>query len=97
MPYVPLFFPFIYEFSGPIDDPVQFWLISYVTKPEVYMTEIIGIVILLFIALNNNLYSIPDVLTYLKTSQQISIEKKDNNILVKKDNNILINKEKRDG
>ncbi len=76
MPYVPLFYPFIYEFTSPKDAPVQFWLTSYLTNPDVYMPEIIAIVILLFIALNNKLYSIPDVLNYLKANQQNTIEKR---------------------
>ena len=68
LPEVPLFYPFImYEFII-IDDPIGLWLYRLFNEPVVYLTEIVGILILIFIVLNNKLYSRKKIMNYLKNN-----------------------------
>ncbi len=65
LPAIPLFYPFInYDISF-VDYPYESWLQSY-TNPLLVITEIIGIIMLLFILVYNKLYSIPKIWNYLK-------------------------------
>ena len=73
LPEVPLFYPFImYEFIM-IDDPFGQWLFTLFNEPVVYLTEIIGILILIFIVINNKLYSFSRITTFLVKNSQYSI------------------------
>jgi len=66
LPEVPLFYPFImYEFIM-IEDPFGLWLYTLFNNPVVYLTEIIGILIFIFILINNKLYSRKEITNYLK-------------------------------
>lgn len=66
LPEVPLFYPFImYEFII-IEDPLGVWLHTLSNNPVVYLTEITGILIFLFILINNKLYSRKEITDYLK-------------------------------
>jgi hypothetical protein len=72
LPEVPLFYPFImYEFIL-IDDPIGLWLYTLFNNPVVYLTEITGILIFIFIFINNKLYSRKEITDYLK--RNISLE-----------------------
>lgn len=78
LPYVPLFYPFVlYEFPI-LEDPIPYWLNVLFTNPIVFITEIIGIGILLFIVVNNRLFSIKEIINYLKTNPQNRINKSNN-------------------
>jgi len=66
LPEVPLFFPFImYDFIY-IDDPLSGWLYSLIHDPMVFFTEISGIIILIFILINNQLYSRKRIIKFLQ-------------------------------
>ena len=66
LPEVPLFFPFImYDFIY-IDDPLSGWLYSLFHDPMVFFTEISGIIILIFILINNQLYSRKRIINFLQ-------------------------------
>ena len=66
LPEVPLFYPFImYEFII-IDDPLGVWLYTLFNNPVVYLTEITGILIFIFVLINNKLYSRKEIINYLK-------------------------------
>ena len=68
LPEVPLFYPFImYDFIL-IDDPIGLWLHTLFNNPVVYLTEITGILIFIFIVINNKLYSIKEITNYLKSN-----------------------------
>ncbi len=79
LPYVPLFYPFLsYDFYY-IEEPFLYWLMKLWTDPLVIITEISGILFLLFIVIHNNLYHKRDIINYLigfnQTLIQISKEK----------------------
>ena len=87
LPNIPLFFPFIsYEFKY-IGNPIPFWIRSLLTNPVVQVTEIIGIVCLLFIVIRNKLYSFKDITDYLRTNPKAIIYsiKKDSEIIISED------------
>ena len=66
LPEVPLFFPFVmYEFIY-VDDPLNSWLYSLFNDPVVFITEISGLFILLFILINNQLYSGKKIINFLR-------------------------------
>jgi len=68
LPEVPLFYPFImYDFII-IDDPIGLWLYSLFNNPIVYLTEITGVLIFIFILINNKLYNIKEIVNYLKNN-----------------------------
>ena len=65
LPEVPLFYPFImYDFSI-LEDPFGYWLYKLFNDPLVYLTEIGGILILLFILVGNKLFSVREIWDYL--------------------------------
>ena len=64
LPEVPLFFPFIeYDFLM-IEDPLSYWLYKLFNDPLIYLTEISGILILLYILVGNKLFSINKIWDY---------------------------------
>ena len=68
LPEVPLFYPFVmYDFIM-IDDPIGLWLYTLFNNPVVYLTEITGVLIFIFIVINNKLYSIKEITNYLKSN-----------------------------
>ncbi len=74
LPFVPLFFPFIsYDFYY-IEEPLIYWLRKLRTDPLVIITEIAGIVSIIFIIKYNKLYHFSDITNYLKGINQISIQ-----------------------
>ena len=65
LPEVPLFYPFImYDFII-IEDPLGLWLHTLFHNPVVYLTEITGIFIFIFILINNKLFNIKEIVNYL--------------------------------
>ena len=65
LPEVPLFFPFIpYDFLM-IEDPLLYWLYKLFNDPFIYLTEISGFLILVFILVGNKLFSIKKISDYL--------------------------------
>ena len=68
LPEVPLFYPFMtYEFII-IEDPLGLWLHTLFNNPVVYLTEIAGLLIIIFIITNNKLYNIKEIVNYLKNN-----------------------------
>ena len=73
LPSVPIFYPFIsYDFMM-VDDPFPLWINTLLTDPKVYITEIIGSIILTFIVINNKLYTVKEFTNYLKTNPEILV------------------------
>ena len=74
LPDVPFFYPFVsYDFIMP-KDPFWEWVKTLLTDPWVISTEAIGIVILIFVTINNKLFSIIKIVSYLGISSQSSIK-----------------------
>ena len=87
LPNIPLFYPFImYDFIY-IEDPLPHWIHTLMTSPVVQATEIIGIGLLIFIVINNKLYSFKDIVDYLRTNPKTIIYsiKKDSEIIISED------------
>jgi len=64
LPEVPLFFPFIeYDFLM-IEDPLSYWFYKLFNDPLIYLTEIGGILILLYILVENKLFGIKKIWDY---------------------------------
>ncbi|MHA1293103.1 MAG: hypothetical protein ACTSQJ_10575, partial [Promethearchaeota archaeon] len=57
-----------YEFII-VEAPLNLWLETLLTDPIIITTEIAGAIILIFIVINNKLYSISQIIDYLKTSR----------------------------
>lgn len=69
LPEVPFFYPFInYDFIY-LDDPFGFWLYALLNEPVVYITEAVGLIILIFIIIKNRLFNFKAIFTYLKFNQ----------------------------
>ncbi|MHA1235977.1 MAG: hypothetical protein ACTSQL_12965 [Promethearchaeota archaeon] len=77
LPEVPLFFPFIeYDFLM-IDDPLSYWFYKLFNDPLVYLTEIGGILILLYILIENKLFSIIKIWDYIsRNADYINVKDK---------------------
>ena len=70
LPFVPLFYPFIsYNFYY-IEEPLIYWIRKLWTDPLVLVTEIAGILSIIFIIKYNKLYHFSDVTNYLKGFNQ---------------------------
>ena len=73
LPEVPLFFPFIpYDFLM-LEDPFSFWLYKLFNDPFIYLTEISGILIVLYILIGNKLYSVKEIWNYLNRNMDLII------------------------
>jgi len=73
LPEVPLFFPFIaYEFLM-LEDPFSFWLYKLLNDPFIYLTEISGVLIILYILIGNKLYSVKNIWNYLNRNMDLII------------------------
>ncbi len=71
LPEVPLFYPFIeYEYIL-IEDPFELWLNNLFNNPIVYLTEIAGFLILIFILINNRLFNSKDIINFLKRNTDL--------------------------
>ncbi len=71
LPEVPLFYPFIaYEFIV-VEEPIGLWLYKLFNDPRVYLTEIVGILILVFILINNRLYTRKELVLFLKQNIEL--------------------------
>ncbi len=65
MPYVPILSPFLeYEVIN-VEDPIRIWLNTLMTNPIVIITEIIGIVGLIYIVIRNKLYKYKKLYKFL--------------------------------
>ncbi len=76
LPDVPLLFPFIpYDFTY-IEDPFGFWLYKLLHDPFTYITEISGLIILIFVIIINKLFSFNKITVYLlkNSKKEIKIE-----------------------
>jgi hypothetical protein len=73
LPFVPLFYPFIsYNFYF-IEEPMIYWIRKLWTDPLVLVTEIIGLVFIIFIIKYNKLYHFSDITDYLKAKNYVPI------------------------
>lgn len=71
----PLFYPFIsYDFVEVHENAIGHWSNKIMVDLLVISTEIIGIIIIIFIVINNKLFSVSKIIQYLKTNSQITIE-----------------------
>ncbi|MFX0025208.1 MAG: metal-dependent hydrolase [Candidatus Hermodarchaeota archaeon] len=65
LPDIPLFFPFIsYDFIY-IEDPFGFWFYKLLNDPFTYISEIAGLVILIFVIVYNKLFSFKKIKVFL--------------------------------
>ena len=81
LPAIPLFYPFVsYDFYDydPIEVSIWFWIYQLLTDPIVITTEITGIMIFIFIVINNKLYSVREISNYLKTNEVLPNKEKNN-------------------
>ena len=70
LPEVPLFYPFImYDFLI-LEDPLGYWIYVLFNDPVVYMTELLGISLLVFIVIRNKLYNLEIIKTFLIEKSQ---------------------------
>ena len=70
LPEVPLFFPFImYDFLM-IEDPLGFWLYKLFNEPVIYLTEILGFSLLIFVVIRNKLYNFVIIKIFLAGKSQ---------------------------
>ena len=75
LPEVPLFYPFImYDFFI-LEDPFGYWLYKLFNDPVVYLTELVGISLLIFIVIRNKLYNLEIIKIYLIEKSQESEQK----------------------
>ena len=73
LPEVPLFFPFIpYDFLM-LEDPFSFWLSKLFNDPFIYLTEISGVLIIIYILIGNKLYSVKSIWNYLNHNMDLVI------------------------
>lgn len=78
LPEVPLFYPFIaYEFIV-VEEPIGLWLYNLFNDPRVYLTEIAGILILIFILINNRLFNRKDLVRFLKRNTDLATHQNNN-------------------
>lgn len=77
LPEVPFFYPFIQYDYEILDDPFWYWLTNFFKNPIVFTTEIIGIIILLFILINNKLYNLKEIVNYIikKNNKEVILSK----------------------
>ncbi len=79
LPEIPLFYPFVsYDFYdyAPIEDSISLWIHTLLTEPIVITTEIIGVMIFIFIVINNKLYNLREISNYLKTNEVLPNKEK---------------------
>jgi len=70
LPYVPLFYPFIsYDFHF-VEKPLLYWIKQLWTNPIVMITEITGILFMIFILIKNKLYHMNQISDYLRGINQ---------------------------
>jgi hypothetical protein len=76
---VPFFYPFLpYDFVEIQETPISFWYEKIFAFPFILLTEITGLIILLFILIRNRLFNFSKILGYLKTDRFIvETEKKE--------------------
>lgn len=65
LPEVPLLAPFIFYEPEIIEDPLLYWINALINNPLIQITEILGIVSLLFILIYNKLFNIKKIYHYL--------------------------------
>ena len=70
IPHVPLFYPLVsYEFHF-VEEPLLYWIRQLWTNPFVLITEIIGLLFIIFILIKNKLYHIKEISDYLRGKNQ---------------------------
>ncbi len=75
LPDVPLLFPFISFEYIVLEDPFSVWITALLTNTIVIITEITGILFIVFILIRNKLYHIKDITNYLKGINQPLIKR----------------------
>jgi hypothetical protein len=73
LPLVPLFYPFVSYSFYEIEEPLIFWVEKLWLDPLVIVTEIAGILFIIFIIIYNKLYHFSDITDYLKGDNQILV------------------------
>ena len=73
LPEVPLFYPLVSYSFWEIEEPISHWVTKFFTDPVVFLTEITGIGILVYIFITNKLYHRSEFMKYLKGKSQSSI------------------------
>ncbi len=68
LPGIPIFYPLIIYHFEQLERPIDYWIKVLFTDPKVYLTEILGAIIVIFILINNKMFSVNSILKYLKTS-----------------------------
>jgi hypothetical protein len=72
LPDLPLFFPFIdYNFT-PLGDEITLWLTRIFTNPFYLSTEVCGLLIIIFIIIDNKLYRFRFLWGYLTKNSYLS-------------------------
>jgi len=71
LPGIPLFYPFVHYDFMYVDDPIPYWIHSLLTNPIIQITEIFGIIVLIFIMINNKLFGFKKIVEYLKSPSEI--------------------------
>jgi hypothetical protein len=73
LPNIPLFYPFVayekYYFFPYFGAAVNSWLIEFLSNPILISTEIAGLIILIFVIINNKLYSLKKIWQYFSKTQ----------------------------
>lgn len=81
LPDIPLFYPFIsYQFDY-LEDPFGSWFHELLFNPFTLISEIIGLIILLFIIIINRIYSFNKLYDFLFRTSQVKL----NDIKMNKD------------
>lgn len=77
LPEIPLFYPFIlYDFVI-LEEPLFYWINQLFINPIVIITESIGVASFIFIIINNRLYHVKEIKSYLKGNYLTSITKEE--------------------
>ena len=71
LPGIPLFFPFVHYDFMYVHDPIPYWINSLLTNPIIQITELLGIIALIFIIINNKLFGFKKIVEYLKSPSEI--------------------------
>ncbi len=73
LPNIPLFYPFIeyhvYYYFPYFGAAVNSWITEFLSNPILISTEIIGLILLVFIIINNKLYSLKKMWQYFSKTQ----------------------------
>jgi hypothetical protein len=65
LPEVPFFYPFIQYNYEILEEPFWFWITNFFNNPVVFSTEVIGLIVFVYIIFNNRLFKLKDVVDFL--------------------------------